>query len=943
MPDRPLLSHTGILALGLLVVSASASHARTASREASHSGFADAVLSMLAQDETGRQCRDLIEAHPIPCDWICQDTGNDLDAWLNSQDAETVLHEAISRCLAELNAQAGAFAERIDRSQGNIKSLLTFYLTACEHRRVQRLATLRSTHPQIVFLKNIEHGNAPRGPLSLSNALRKGQPFTPGASICLLDLSDLYGRVTTLLNDPQGMLRDLDVSYDGERILFSWKKSALRDDFHLYEMRVRDRHITQITSEPGVADIQGRYLPDRIVYHSSRCVNVVGCNETIDTVNLYSCNLDGTDIRRLGYDQVSTQFPSVLQDGRVLYTRWEYNDRGQIFPQGLFVMNPDGSAQMALYGNNSWYPTSLIQARGIPASNKLVTVLAGHHTPPCGKLALIDLNQGQDEGKGISLIAPKRPTRYEREDVAGQDDVLFQYPFPLNEDEFLVGFSLCGQKQSHEYGLYYIHSNGRRELLAWDSVTGCRQPIPLTPRPAPQPRPTLTAPNQTTGTFYVDNIYAGEGLRGIRPGSIEKLRVIALDYRAAAIGTSFNNGPAGNARLDTPISIGGAWDIKQVLGDADVYADGSASFIVPARTPLYFQAIDRQGRAVQSMRSWSTLQPGETFACAGCHESRNRAPNADHPKTIAQIRGPQTLIPFYGPARGFSFLKEIQPILDRHCVHCHEDQPYRPPVVTKPKEAVPSLYCFWPAQYSRTNIKQALYHLAQEQQLSKVSIHWLTQGVKAVSPPQTWRLFYRHKGQWMRVPGTADAENIVLRAGVRTRALMVEAELGQKKAGGISTWHVYGEDGRDIESVSPQVTFNLSGRKVYEDLSARAWTESYLSLVRAGFRLQGNVGFHLTAYPNKYTNWISPQSGPQVLAPYSFGSSRSGLMALLEAGHEDVRLSREEMDKLACWIDLAIPYCGDYAEANLWTEANRQDYNSRMADRRRLSYLQTRD
>jgi hypothetical protein len=227
--------------------------------------------------------------------------------------------------------------------------------------------------------------------------------------------------------------------------------------------------------------------------------------------------------------------------------------------------------------------------------------------------------------------------------------------------------------------------------------------------------------------------------------------------------------------------------------------------------------------------------------------------------------------------------------------------------------------------------------------LSKVSIRWLTQGVKAVGPPRAWRLFYHSNGQWMRVPGTSDAGNIVLPTGVHTKALRVEAELEQKTAGGISIWHVYDEDGRDIEDVAPQVTFNLSARKVYEDLSARAWTESYLSLVRAGFRLQGNVGFHLTAYPNKYTHWISPQSGPQVLVPYSFGSSQSGLMALLEAGHEEVRLSREEMDKLACWIDLAIPYCGDYAEANLWTEANMQDYNSRIAERRRLSYLQKRD
>jgi len=909
--------------------------------------FKDNLRSLLSAPDAGRtrHSDELMVAHPIQCDWVCQDTQADIKNFLTQSHPEDLLRSMISRVTHELRTDSQLSRQALDnlqKTEPNLKALLDAYITLCEHRRAMRLRTLRATYPQIVFFKYIEQGNAPRGPMSLSRGPHKGKPFEPGSSICLLDLSDLYGRVVTLLHDANGMLRDPDVSYDGRRILFSWKRSQLEDDYHLYEMTVEDRSIRRITSEPGVADIQGRYLPDGIVYHSSRCTNVVVCNETIDTVNLYRCDPDGDNIRRLTYDQVSTQFPSVLQDGRIIYTRWEYNDRGQIFPQGLFAMNPDGTAQAAVYGNNSWYPTSIIQARGVPASNKLIAVLAGHHTPPCGKLALIDVNKGQDEGNGVQLVAPRRPIEYARKDAACQDDVLFQHPYPLSEDEYLVGFSLFGRKKSRDFGIYHMHSDGRRELLAWDSDRTCRQPIPLAPRQAPQLRPNLAASEKNTGIFYVDNIYAGRGLAGVPKGTIKRLRVIGLDFRAAAVGISFNNGPAGSARVDTPISIGGAWDTKTVLGDAEVYEDGSASFIVPARKAVYFQAIDENGRAVQSMRSWATLQGGEKLSCIGCHEDRNRAPRTARSSTIAQKVGPKKLMPFYGQARGFSFLKEIQPIFDRHCIRCHNDRPYEPPVMAAKKETAPALYCWWPARYSRTDTKQALYHLPKKQLVGSVAIQWLASAAKAAKNPTGWKLFYRNQNHWVRLHGKSEDDAFVLAEPVRTDALKVAVVLARNTAGGIERWRVYGPDGQPIEADAPTTNLNLSQAKVYEYLSARAWAQSYLSLLQAGFRKQGSIGYHLAAYPNEYLHWISPQSGPAVMSPYSFGAAKSGLISMLEAGHEEVTLSKEEMDKLCCWIDLAVPYCGKYPESGIWTDQDIRTYDRQLAERTRLSKLETR-
>ncbi len=897
--------------------------------------FQEKLLSLLPGSRTDLKeaCEELLEAYPIQSDWLCQDTGKELADFLSSRNPEAILRSILLDTLKVKGAQTVT----------SFGPLLDLYITACESRRETRLEGLRSIYPKIVFLKNFELGNAPRGPLALSDGPYKGTPFSPGASICTLDLTGAAGKVSTLLSDPSGMIRDLDVSYDGERILFSWKKSTVGDDFHLYEMTVSDGSVRQITSDKGVADIQARYLPDGIVYHSSRCGSVVDCNETIAVVNFYRSDLDGKNIRRLTFDQVSTQYPSVLQDGRIIYTRWEYNDRGQIYPQGLFAMNPDGTKQKAVYGNNSWFPTSLIQARDIPGSQKLIAVLAGHHTPPCGKLGLIDLSKGHDEGKGITLLAPVRDIEYKRVDKACQDDVLFQYPFPLSEDDYIVGYSLYGRKKSQHFGIYYMRSDGGRELLAWDDTLACRQALPLAPRKKPESIPSTVVPDSNTGVFYVDDVYRGEGLRGIERGTVKRLRVIALDYRAGAVGISFNHGVAGNARVDTPVSIGGAWDTKRVLGDAEVYADGSACFIVPAQTPVYFQAIDEKGRAVQSMRSWSTLQPGESFSCVGCHENKNTAPVSTSEITVAMRKGPKALKPFYGPARGFSYLKEVQPILDRNCVECHQGRQYSPSVLKRADGDPEDIFCVWPAPYTRTKTKKAIYHLPSKQPVGSVSVAWLSGQDKKWSRPTEWTLSYKNGAAWKEIRTIKGEELSVSFPAVTTDAMMIEATLPKKASGGIAKWEVYDAHGRGVDGEGKSEAFSLLGREVYEDLSGRAWAESYLALLGAGFRKQGKVEYHLAAYPNDLVNWISPQSGPTVLEPYSFGSKQSGLIAMLESGHEGVSLSRKDMEILSCWIDLAVPYCGEYPEANIWTPEEMRFYNRQLERRTQLSSMEKHD
>ena len=658
-----------------------------------------------------------------------------------------------------------------------------------EPGRARLLTPFRDRIRRIVFTKHFDMGGShyaytdavsdedtlnPKGTVKEFN-------FKGGSSLCLLDLADDYSvKETTLLHDEDGVFRDPDVSYDGKRILFAWKKSARGDDYHLYEMDFTTRKVRQLTHGLGVADYEGVYLPNGdIMFSSTRCYQNVDCWH-VSVCNMYLMNGDGRFIRRVGFDQVHSNYPQVHpESGLVTYTRWEYNDRGQIYPQPLFQMYPNGAQQTEYYGNNSYFPTTILHARGIPGTGKVLAVLSGHHTKQQGKLAIIDPANGRQETSGVTLLAPvSKPTGLIKIDRYGQKGDQWQYPFPLDEDNYLVTFRPAGDRH---FGIYFMNKDGERVLLASDPTISCNQPIPLAPRPVP---PKASYPidwRKTTGIFTIQDIYHGPGLKGVPRGTVEKVRVVALDFMATDIGRK--HGPS-------TISDLAAWDVKIVLGETPVYEDGSAAFEVPARTPVYFQAIDRKGHVVQTMRSWSTLMPGEVFGCVGCHENKNEVvPN--RAVTLALKRGVQPLEPFYDiTGKGFSFPGIIQPILDAKCVECHQGGKTDPP--------------------------------------------------------------------------------------------------------------------------------DLRGTPVWDNRARKSWNQAYRALIstdrpgRPANDTQQVLG--TIAEKSKYLNWIGRWSIPTMIPSYSHGSSLSPLVTLLEKGHEKVKMTGEEMDKIACWIDLALPHSGDWTE-----------------------------
>ena len=206
-----------------------------------------------------------------------------------------------------------------------------------------------------------------------------------------------------------------------------------------------------------------------------------------------------------------------------------------------------------------------MHARAIPGTQKVVAVFSGHHTIQKGWLGILDPSRGRQENQGAQLIAPVRETQAVRVDAYGQGGDQFQYPYPLSETEFIVAFRPAGAKG--RFAIYWMHRDGRRELLVSDPAISCNQPVPLAARPVPPPRPNTVDYREKHGTYYLQDIYAGAGLAGVPRGTIKRLRVVALSFRAAGIGENYSQGVAGAALSSTPISIGnGAWDPEDRAG-----------------------------------------------------------------------------------------------------------------------------------------------------------------------------------------------------------------------------------------------------------------------------------------------------------------------------------------------------------------------------------------
>lgn len=479
--------------------------------------------------------------------------------------------------------------------------------------------------------------------------------FIPGGG--LYAFSPSTGKVREVVNAGQGEILDCDLSFDGKEILFTWKRqgkpirdvaacglehslASSKENYQIFRVNLDGTGLTQLTDDAS-NNLSPRWLPDGgILFTSDRRPAFAYCWVSSSPI-LHRMERDGSHVTKLSSSYLMDFTPCILDDGRILYTRWEYVDRPAIPIQGLWTMRPDGTGVSGFYGNRVLSPATFMQSQPIPNTGKLLCLLTSHGGDPRGAIGIIDPSHGGNAQAGIFNCTPE--INIGRVDE-GDGEILrntgpYETPFPIDEHRYLV--SRAGEIQLRAYD----NSRPAATLLPKPSGSqGYYSPVPVKPRPIPPvvPRRQATENADSWATIFLANVYNGLEPH-VKRGEVKKICVVEEVAK-----TTFAPVQSRAFGFQFPlVSCGATYAPKKVWGFVDVAADGSAYFKAPANRPVYFLALDAEGRAVQRMRTFTHFMPGEQQGCVGCHADRNYMA-----ATSAQPLRGQTVQPLQPPSWG---------------------------------------------------------------------------------------------------------------------------------------------------------------------------------------------------------------------------------------------------------------------------------------------------
>ncbi|MHB8954295.1 MAG: HzsA-related protein [Pirellulaceae bacterium] len=541
-----------------------------------------------------------------------------------------------------------------------------------------------------------------------------------GGNICVLSLSD--ARVRELVPQLTGGVFDrYDLSFDAGRIVFGYRRPR-PEGYRLYEIGVDGQGLRPITQPPpeeaqriaiygrtsygdGFYGLQGYqfwtddvhpcYLPDGgVSFASTRSEHGVLCTPAhyLACTNIFRLDADGGGLRPLSHGALSEFTPTVMEDGRILYNRWEYVYKGIAATQPLWTMRPDGSGSEEFYGDNIAHPGVFWQARQVPGHPRLaVCIGCGHEPLGVGQVLLLDMSKDKRTRAPITNLTPDvniqnlRGIYHLRNSVWREDfyGPLYSDPYPLSDKFFLVSCNPDGRYNDPAgYGIYLLDAFGNRVPLYHDPEISAWQPMLLRPRPAPPVIASVVDPlaeRSSAAIISISDVY--RGLEGVEPGTIKYLRVmeqVAKPWSAELDQARGEDRSADGFGGHLAVSWNAHIWIAVLHGVVPVEADGSAFFHVPAGRNLFFQALDENYMEVQRMRTFVNFLPGEARSCIGCHEHRTQAPAPGD--ATAFLRPPTELSAQPGDVapRPLYYPTDVQPILDRHCIQCHDGSPVSP-------------------------------------------------------------------------------------------------------------------------------------------------------------------------------------------------------------------------------------------------------------------------
>jgi len=365
-----------------------------------------------------------------------------------------------------------------------------------------------------------------------------------------------------------------------------------------------------------------------------------------------------------------------MDDGRIIYTRWEYTDKPLWRAQGLWTTNPDGTQVNTFWGNQSVWPDLLKDARSIPGSRRVMFTGSAHHNWFSGSVGIIDPSKGLNFPDGLTKVTvdlawpesgngPVDPVESPNYHASGRYGAYYS-PCPLSETDFIVS-----ARRGAKFVLYLMDVEGNRELI-YEGVNNIFHALPLKARPVPPSRGDRVAwPKGVErfkpkgGVIYSNNVYQGAP-KELRDKA-RFLRVLSIDHKTY---TYWYKRPY----ISTGPVVSGVQSegVKRVLGTVPIAPDGSVAFHAPSGIPLHFQLLDENHLALQTMRSFTGVMPGETLGCLGCHARQTATPAAVG--RAQALANPATITPPPWPDQTVSFARYVRPALDRYCGKCHQGE-----------------------------------------------------------------------------------------------------------------------------------------------------------------------------------------------------------------------------------------------------------------------------
>jgi len=485
----------------------------------------------------------------------------------------------------------------------------------------------------------------------------------PGGAIYRLSPVRPDGAVTPVVDTlGEGIYRDLCLHWDADRFLFAFGNGSDNWDgsqsYHIYEAWVDGGGLRQLTSGPK-NDCEPVYLPNgQLGFTSDRSEHFVMCGGPRHASNLFVMGQDGSGLRQLSFNVYNDFNPSVLPDGRLIYSRWEYNERSVTSLHHPFTLRPDGTMMAPYYGNATIRPNVVMFPRAVPGSRKVMALFTAHHGQTHGPIGLIDVGRGVDGPEPLTVLTPNVP-------ITGEKALDSQYgwysdPMPLSETTYLCSFTpTVVPWVERSWALYVGDQHGNLALVYRDPTISCAEPVPVVARPRPHVLPPAGEKSDAAdGEATLVVVDVTRGLTGVPRDAPRFLRIVEDLPREGV--------HPGGVILTSGTSI---YTVKRIWGTVPLEADGSAHFTVPANRNVYFEVLDGDQREIQRMRSVVCLKPREVRGCVGCHEPRTTAP--PNGPTRAFLRAPSRPVPPPWGTQIVSFLRDVQPVLNARCVQCH--------------------------------------------------------------------------------------------------------------------------------------------------------------------------------------------------------------------------------------------------------------------------------